>query len=305
MTEISESIYFKADDRRAGVQWLEANELSGYVLPARGQWVQVFPDWAHLAQNGQSAKALQNSSGLLVYYYYADERLWSLCIHRDGEAWFQYECIWMVDDFVAQGAEIEDVANVLDVSPPKLNSLLYTGPAGISWQSAADNAAELADLLSLPNYAYASFNYTEQDAATTDTHKYFVSPDTGYDVDVDESTADSDSSNHNATPTPEPARRDDDAPWKAVYELARGFLQNLYDEELIELTLDSQLARDRLVERLTKTIIENPVSRDSQVIHHWLDNLMTAPEIVDIFATDDMLADAYHRAKDDIQQADQ
>ena len=302
MTEISESVYFRSDDRNIGIQWLQDNELAGYVLPPRGHWVQVFPDWAHLARNGLSAKALQNSPGLLVYYYFADERLWSFCIHRNGKAWFQYECIWMVDEFVCEGVDPTEAADLFGVPASEFESLLYTGPGGASWQAMADNAAELAHLVELPNFAFASFDYAEEDATISGLSKFFVGPDTGYDAEL-ETDDDSPGAANSRDPSPDvqPDRRGDDAPWQAVYDLARNFLQHLHDQELIELTLNSQLARDRLVERLTKTVLENPVSSDSQVLHHWLECLLTAPEIVDVFATDDMLADAYHRAKSSLE----
>ncbi len=310
MSEFSESVYIHTSQRADGIQWLRDTGTEGYVLEPRGNWVQVFPAWPRGLDDEVKDTCLKKSSGLVLYYRFDADRCWSFVLYREGKALFSYQCLWDDGACAMEGGSVEELAALLAVSDADLNQLLPDDGSDRSWEQLMDNAAEFADLLGLPNYAWASFEYADLDADMTGLDELFVDAD-GEDEDEDEGNGDGDSTPPtnssampNATPPAEPLRSPDvDAPWQAVYDLASHFLKHLHDEELIELTLDSRLVRDRLVERLTKTVIENPVSSDAQVVHHWLENLMTAPEIVDIFATDDMLSDAFMRAKEDVAES--
>lgn len=300
MSEFSESVYLRASEREAGVEWLRDNQLAGYVLEPRGNWVQVFPDWGKERNSEVKKAAMQRSSQLAIYYCFAVEQRWAFAVYQEGERKFEYECIWEIDVYEIDGITIDELAGLFDVAADELGSLLYTGGGDRSREELMDNAAEFADLLGLPNYAWASFEYADMDAEATGMDEFYVEMATG-DEDDEESEQEANSEVEIPSAPVPPPEVDEDAPWQPVYELASHFLKHLHDEELIELTLDSRLARDRLVETLTRTVIENPISHDSQVLHHWFENLMTAPEIVDVFATDDMLADAFERAKEDVE----
>lgn len=306
MSEFSESIYIRSAKRSTGVKWLEDNDLAGYVLEPRADWVQVFPDWGEISDDAAKAVAMQKAEELVVHYRFAADHLWSFMVSQDGESRFRYECIWEIDEHTIKGIDVEELAALLGVAKPKLDAVIYLGEGEATWEELMDNAVEFAVLLSLPNSAWASFDYAEIDAAVTGMKEYYV-PRQEEGEEADNSISSSSMPNvsplrEEAPPEPAPTpKAGSDAPWQAVYDLASHFLKHLHDQELIELTLDSRLVRDRLVERLTMTVIENPVSSDSQVVHHWLDNLMNSPEIVDVFATDEMLTDAYSKAKSDLQ----
>lgn len=312
MTEFSESVYFQASDRSAGIQWLKDNDLAGYVLKPRGDWVQVFPDWEHVPDD-KTIELLSNSEGLVVYYYFAEEQFWSFSLYRDGELDFRYECIWLVDEYALDGKSIDEAASLLEVPADELDEVIHRDGSA-SWDDLAENAAGLANLLELPNHAFASFSYADEDAAETGLDEMFVGPTTGYDLDLedDEPGAEEpmgpgdidvpeDFELPESEAPPEPEKPGGDAPWQHVYALASNFLQHLEDDDLVEYTLDSQLARDRLVERLTQLIIDNPVRDDNQVLEFWFDELMDCPEVVDIFATDQMLQDVYDKARQDVE----
>lgn len=376
MTEFSESVYIRSSERADGVEWLAGNDLTGYVFESRGDWVQVFPDWNHLSDE-ETYRLLRNSEGVLLHYYFAEEQFWSFSIYREGALDFRYEGIWLVEEYATDGKDIDTVAELLDVSADELGQVIRSCDESPAWDELAEDAAKFADLLELPNYAYASYDYADDDAESL--AKYFVGPggqtaglgasdldfgdgetnldelgaadlaslleaagsgdddgDAGEANDLDDGGADlfealgaagaldhgsNDQSATDAEATvgdesdespvtdgaPDlsgsgPIRRaDGDAPWQGVYDLASQFLRRLDDDELIELTLDSELARDRLVERLTQAVIDNPVSRDSQVLGHWFEELMTCPEIVDVFATDAMLEEVFEQAKRDVE----
>lgn len=308
MNEFSESVYIRTDDRADGVRWLEDNELAGYVLEPRGDWVQVFPDWEELSDQ-ETMALMENSSGVLVYYYFAEDQFWAFNLYHEGQLEFRYECVWLVDEYHADGVDVEEAAQILEVDAGELDAALYTGEGGGSWDERAEDAARLADLLELPNYAFASFDYVDADAEATGLDEMYVGPETGYGLH-EPPTAEEIVGGEVELPSvlemseePEqPVELDDDVPWKGVYELASQFLKLLHDDELIELTLDNRLARDRLIERLTNTVIENPISSDSQLLDHWFEEMMTCPEIVDIFATDEMLEEAYWSAKGEIDR---
>ncbi len=305
--EVSESVYLRTTERAEGVAWLESQSLPGYVLEPRGQWLQVFPDWRGLDDPTNSAKALKALPSEAIYYYFAEQQLWSLGLYRDGEPVFRYECIWMIDDFSLEGLELDEVADTLDLDSSFLEEVFYIGDGPIGWDQLAENAAQFADAAGLPNHAFASFELIDEDAEQSGMDRYFVGPSVGYDAEVKEpspSHVEDAASSGDSPPklglSEEPKRVGGDAPWQKVYDLASQFLQRLHDEELIELTVDNRLARDRLIERLTTTVIENPIATDEQVLNYWLNDLMTCPEIVDIFATDAMLAEAYQGAKGDV-----
>ena len=292
MSECSESVYIKTVRRDDGVAWLRKNGLAGYVLKPHGDWVQVFPDW----RKGTEEHYLGRTSGVVVHYCFDAEQCWSFAVHRDGERMAEFECHWEAGEPAKDSVDVEQISALLEVPSADLEPLLDTdGKDG--WECLMDDAAEFAEVVGLPNSAWASFEYVDMDAELTGMDELYV----GVEED-DEKEEQTSSVAPSPEPAPKPVRRPgSEAPWQAVYDLASHFLKNLHDDELIELTLDSRLVRDRLVERLTKTVIENPVHSDDQVVHHWLDNLMDAPEIVDIFATDEMLADALRRAKDHLQ----
>ena len=308
--EVSESVYLKTSERADGVAWLEGQSLPGFVLEPRGGWLQVFPDWRGLDDPTNSAKALKALPGEAIYYYFAEHQLWSLGLYRDGEAIFRYEDIWMIDDFSREGLELSELADLLDLETSLLEEVFYQGDGPVEWDDLAANAARFADAAGLPNHAFASFELVDEDAADTGMDRFRVGPDVGYPVEVESPQPTSSSpqppssSPDAATSPPVEPRGNGDAPWQMVYNLASQFLQQLHQQELIELTVDNRLARDRLIERLTNTVINNPIANDEQVLNYWLNDLMTCPEIVDIFATDDMLADAYAEAKRQLAPAD-
>ena len=310
MTEFSESIYIRGSKRARGVQWLRDNDLAGYALEPRGEWIQVFPDWNHLSDD-ESRELLANSSGLLIHYYYAEDQFWAFSVYQQGDLEFRYESIWLVDEYVAEGRDIDEVADILEVPADDLGDVIRDSSESPSWDELAEDAARLADLLKLPNYAFASFMHAEDMGL----EESYAGPETGWaaaeGIDGDDANEEADGAGEpgggieipdeiDVPEPPESVPDGADAPWQRVYELASYFLKGLHEQELIELTVDNRLARDRLIERLTKTFIDNPVSGDSQLLGYWFDELMTCPEIVDVFATDDMLEDVYRQAKDEV-----
>lgn len=289
MRELSESVYFLTRNRRDGIDWLETVGIVGYVLRPKGQWLQVFPGW-DVDDQDKKQRALSKTDGLVLHFFYDTDRRWSATFFYDGEKLSNYECAFDSADCSSSGALPEQVAAKLEASPEELEEI-FDEEISEGWQERADRAAQLADLLALPNYAFASYRYADMDAEVTGMCDLFV--DLRDDDDERKST---EPPAANGAPTEPKQSGDAGAPWQAAYDLASQFLKRLHDEEFIELTLDSRLVRDRLIERLTKTVIENPISSDTQVVAHWLDNLMEAPEIVDVFATDDMLLETFRQA---------
>ena len=292
MRELSESVYFMTRNRRAGVNWLQEVGIVGYVLRPKGQWLQVFPGW-DVEDKKRKQQVLRETEGLVLHFFYDTDRSWSASFFHDGEELSNYECAFDSAHCDLVGEVPEQIAAKLDVSPAELSEILDEEVAE-GWQERAERAAQLADLLALPNYAFASYRYADMDAEVTGMSELYVDlPD---DDEEESALDDGPSEPAEAAPAEPKQRGDGSAPWQAAYNLASQFLKRLHDEEYIELTLDSRLVRDRLIERLTKTVIENPISNDTQLVAHWLDNLMEAPEIVDVFATDDMLIDAFRQA---------
>ena len=305
MSEFSESIYLRSSDRDAGVQWLISNDLVGYVLEPRGGWLQVFADWADDSEDDDRTLSMENSVGTLVYYCFAEDFLWSFMVYQDGEPFFGYECAWDLDEYQIAGVPVEKLAEKFDLPSVKLKKIFYTGGEdGKSADELKANAAELADLLELPNYAYASFHYADIDAADTGLSEFYVDPERGGATPRQTPPPEQHHSPSTPqTPSTPKVKQEDSAPWQAAYNLASHFLKRLHDAEHIELNFDTRLARDRLIERLTKTVIYNPVSTHKQVVHHWLESLMKSPEIVDVFATDDELMEIFEEAMKDVEAA--
>lgn len=300
MSEFSESVYIRSSNRETGVQWVNQCRMSGYVLKPRGNWVQVFPDWGDFSDFDKKHRAMARSEGILIYYCYAADHLWSTVVYQEGKPLFKYECAFEVDEFDLEGISVDELATLLDADAAELRPLFYTGGGEASWEELADNAALFADAVGLPNYAFASYSYADMDADLTGLDKLFVDRD----ADEPASSYDDDFDDDDELDSPEPTRKGDGgAPWQAAYELASHFLKRLHDEELLELTFDTRLARDRLIERLTKTVIYNPVSSDTQVVQHWLDSLISSPEIVDVYASDDELLEILRLAMEDVQSS--
>ena len=311
MAQFSECVFVRSSSRSEGIRWLKDNELSGYVLPPENEWVRVFPQWEHVPDE-ETIDLLVNSSGLLLYCYFAEQQYWAASLYHRGSLDFRYEAVWLVDEYAVDGKSTADVAALFDVDVEELNSTFRSPDSSPSWEELVDDAIRFADLLGLPGDIWMTVDEALSTSPDTDAEDVLVGPGFGYGLEEPVANGEAHSmevpsepsaQNDDAPQSEEPAATtpQEDAPWQSLYELAANFLRKLEDDELIEWTLDSQLARDRLTERLTNLIIENPVSRDSQVIEYWFDELLECPEVVDIFATDEMLEDAYFQAKDEVE----
>lgn len=324
MSEVSQCVYLRTNDREIAAQWLRRAHYTGYALAPQKGWAQCLVKWRQPFDLAEKNRAVAFAPGLAIYFCYAAETHWSFIAYHDGEPLFGYRCCWEDDEYQAQGIDIADLATLLEVSETHLLELLYTGDDDASWEELADNASGFANLLELPNTTFASFEYAHPDAEAMGMTQYFVVPDLDADEDsfelsdlddlddllneldlLDELDLPFERRTTQEPSTPKPSlltkSSAPNSPLNSAYQLANAFLDRLHREETIELALDTPLVRETLVERLTDVAIHNPVSNDRQLAHHWLEALLESPEVVDVYASDEALLSSLRQTMEEIR----
>lgn len=313
MTEFTEAVYFRSDNRQKGVTWLEKVGMAGYVLEPVDGWVQLLPDFTDVVDYGEKLEAFSHAKGLVIDYSYASEHAWSCVFFLDGKPIFGYECAFELQEYTLEGIPPEELAGLLGLNTEDFVPLFFVEGAGLESEKEElkKNAHRLAELLKLPNYKWASFDYVDDSDPKMAENFVWAYVEEGFDfTDFDSLAAALDEPRRNVETRKIPAldvpdqkpkgssreeapkpvkKQDDEAPWQALYNVANKFLELLHEEELFELTFDTQLTRDRLTERLTKAAMDSPVAGPEQLAALWLDQMLDCPEVDDVFASDDEL----------------
>lgn len=322
MTEFTEAVYFRSDDRQKGVDWLEEIHLAGYVLEPVNGWVQLLPDFAEFSDYGEKLAAFGRSKGLAIDYAYASEHVWSCVFFLDGKPIFGYECAFELQEYTLEGIPPEELAGLLGLDAGEFSALFFAAGEAPPKEELKRNAHRLAELLRFPNYKMASFDYVDdsdpvmaENFVWNDIDEFDFTDFDALEASLDEgavgkgddsrenvktkrvSAIDRDALDEGEEDTASEGSRkprkvrtsEEDAPWQVLYNVANKFLELLFQEDLFELTFDTELARDRLTERLTKAAMHSPVAGPEQLAALWLDQMMSCPEVDDVFATDEEL----------------
>ncbi|QHW31680.1 hypothetical protein GZH47_13065 [Paenibacillus rhizovicinus] len=91
MSEFSESYHLVSGKQEEGAALLRKAGLSGYVFPARNNWVTLLPSGGIFEYNED---LIAKNGGILLHYVYAEDHGWSFTLYERTSQIAHYSCYW-------------------------------------------------------------------------------------------------------------------------------------------------------------------------------------------------------------------
>lgn len=164
MSEFSQSYHLRANSKDDAVLLLNRAGKHGYVFESKEGWVTFVTSDADFSAD---EVIVANNQGILLHYVYAEDHGWELLIFNKQEMVSGYSCSWG-EEFEIQMEQFDlGVVEglVLEQGKPAgdLESLFQVADVEELFSLDPHPAYQVADLLGLSHYAWASYDYINAD----------------------------------------------------------------------------------------------------------------------------------------------
>lgn len=284
MSEFSQCLYLDSRNKDDGIQLLKAHRTTGYVFEPRGGWLQLLVGGSDKTRE----QICRDAPVTVLDYRFAADHEWGFVLFEDGQQIIEYRCAWEGENRCdLDGAPIAEFAHLLGSPEEEISEVLYLDAADVSHDDLRASASGFCESVGLPNYSWTSFRYENREVSG-DVDATYVTED-GAIVSPEQRTAAREAALRDTTPTVDSdtaTQLDDDRGTK----LARAFLTELVERDLVMLEADTEAVRDSVCAELADAIRDQNIDDSDRLAEIWGERLLDSFQVLALRGSNQDLA---------------